>query len=242
MNYKRIYENLINRARTRVPPEGYIERHHVVPRCLGGSDDETNLVALTPEEHYVAHQLLVKMYPKERGLIYAANNMTANHNGRKNKRYGWIKRKFSKQRAIDSKGKGNTQYGTMWINKVGTTENKKIPKGDPIPKGWKKGRCLYIELGCVVCGSLDKPKSSKYCKQSSCQEIKAKSNKIGSLVYKTNQRKKRELLKNKIKKFMLENGTDVNEAMRQFGYKVPQYGNGRYLFEECVKELKRVKC
>ena len=27
---------------------------------MGGTDDEENLVELTPEEHYVAHQLLVK--------------------------------------------------------------------------------------------------------------------------------------------------------------------------------------
>lgn len=162
MNYERIYENLIQRARTRVPPEGYIERHHVVPKCLGGLDDDSNLVALTPEEHYVAHQLLVKMYPKERGLIYAANSMASNHSGRKNKRYGWLKRKYAKQRSIDSKGKGNSQYGTIWVNKIGTTENKKIPKGETIPDGWQGGRVMNPSLYvCDYCGCFVKIGESK---------------------------------------------------------------------------------
>ena len=143
MNYERIYESLIEKAKNRVPPEGYIERHHIIPRCLGGEDAEDNLVALTPEEHYLAHQMLVKIHPDEGSLIYAANKMCVGHKGRRNnKRYGWLKRRYSEQRKKDSKGKGNNQYGTMWINKIGTTENRKIKKDESIPEGWKRGRAI----------------------------------------------------------------------------------------------------
>lgn len=70
MNYKKIYDELINRAKNRVL-EGYKERHHIIPKCIGGTDEEYNLIDLTPEEHYVAHQLLVKIYPNEQSLVFA---------------------------------------------------------------------------------------------------------------------------------------------------------------------------
>jgi len=94
MNYKKHYDTLILRAKSRVI-EGYIEKHHIIPQCLGGTNDVSNLVILTPEEHYVAHQLLCKIYPDNSKLLYAARMMTVggkNHS-RNNKCYGWLKRK-----------------------------------------------------------------------------------------------------------------------------------------------------
>lgn len=78
---------------------GYSERHHIVPRCLGGGDAPENIVRLSPEEHYVAHQLLVKMYPRNKGLVFAAKNMTLGNSKqwrrRNNKLYGWLRRRHS---------------------------------------------------------------------------------------------------------------------------------------------------
>jgi predicted DNA-binding protein YlxM (UPF0122 family) len=65
---------------------------------MSGDDSAENLVDLTPEEHFVCHQLLIKMYPDNHKLVYAANMMTVS-NSRvcriNNKKYGWLKRKFS---------------------------------------------------------------------------------------------------------------------------------------------------
>lgn len=94
MDYRRHYDALIDRARTR-KLEGYVERHHVVPKCMGGTNDRSNLVRLTPEEHYVAHQLLVKIHPGNAKLVYSAWVMTTGKE-RSNKRYGWIRRLHSK--------------------------------------------------------------------------------------------------------------------------------------------------
>lgn len=97
MNYGAIYDRLIGRARGRVLI-GYYERHHVVPRCLGGPDDPDNLVGLTAEEHYLAHQLLVKIYPDHLGLLSAAHVMTTTRlPGRiaTNKLYGWLRRRMA---------------------------------------------------------------------------------------------------------------------------------------------------
>lgn len=38
------------------------ETHHIVPRCLGGSDSPENLVRLSYRQHYIAHALLTKMH------------------------------------------------------------------------------------------------------------------------------------------------------------------------------------
>jgi hypothetical protein len=75
--------------------EGYVEKHHIVPRCMGGTDDPENLVQLTPEEHYLAHQLLIKIYPDVRGLASATQLMTVHHTDSRttNKLFGWIRRK-----------------------------------------------------------------------------------------------------------------------------------------------------
>lgn len=135
MNYKKHYNLLIERARNRVL-DCYTERHHVMPKCMGGSNDADNLVDLTAEEHYVAHQLLVKMYPGVRGLIYAANQMTGNAHGHRsnNKSYGWLRRKCSEVM------KGDTyeeRYGKERATIIKRNRSKAL-KGKPKSKAHKK--------------------------------------------------------------------------------------------------------
>ena len=60
MNYEKIYNQIITWAKTRVL-DGYKEKHHIIPRCMGGTDDISNLVELTAREHFVCHWLLTKM-------------------------------------------------------------------------------------------------------------------------------------------------------------------------------------
>ena len=48
MNYHNHYYTLIERAKSRIL-EGYVEKHHIIPKCMGGLDELSNLVALTPE-------------------------------------------------------------------------------------------------------------------------------------------------------------------------------------------------
>lgn len=105
MDYQKHYNNLIIRAKSRLL-EGYVEKHHVIPKCIGGSDHLDNLVALTPEEHFLAHQLLCKIHPNNNKLLYAAKMMTISTNGHKrnnNKLFGWIKRRISLCPAITRK-------------------------------------------------------------------------------------------------------------------------------------------
>lgn len=94
MNYALHYQRLMDRAESRTLG-GYCEKHHVVPRCLDKTSKHT--VRLTPEEHFVAHQLLIRLYPGDYRLVFAAVKMTHNgdHTERSNKMYGWLRRAWN---------------------------------------------------------------------------------------------------------------------------------------------------
>jgi hypothetical protein len=64
---------------------------------MGGTDNKENLVELLPEEHFVAHQLLHKIYPERKDLLYAANMMN-NTSKITNKKYSWLKLKWASMR------------------------------------------------------------------------------------------------------------------------------------------------
>jgi hypothetical protein len=40
----------------------FYERHHILPKSIGGGNEESNLVLLTPREHFICHLLLVEIY------------------------------------------------------------------------------------------------------------------------------------------------------------------------------------
>lgn len=80
--YTKWYFQLIFRAQTRILPRtDYRERHHIIPKSLGGSDNSENLVPLTAREHFICHWLLTKMLTgKERSpMVYALFAMRTGH-------------------------------------------------------------------------------------------------------------------------------------------------------------------
>ncbi len=95
MDYQKIYNSLVEKRKIELF-EGYGENHHIIPRCIGGLDEAENLVRLTAKEHLIAHLLLVKIYPNNKGLIYAAN-MMSNFKKYNSKNYQWLKEKFNKE-------------------------------------------------------------------------------------------------------------------------------------------------
>ena len=80
MNYEKVYYRIIERAKSRIL-EGYVEKHHIIPRCMGGSDEDGNIVALTAREHFICHRLLVKMHPANKGLHLAVYFMSNTRKG-----------------------------------------------------------------------------------------------------------------------------------------------------------------
>lgn len=117
---------------------------------MGGLDDN-NIVLLTPREHFIAHLLLVKIYPTEHKLIYALNMMCVG-NGRKqtNRTYGWIKEliiqnnkpMLGKKHTAETKqqmSKAQSKENNHFFGKTHTEETKQKMKG-PRGPNCAKGR------------------------------------------------------------------------------------------------------
>jgi len=75
--YSTWYYNIINKSKNRLLI-GYKEKHHILPRCLGGKDTKDNLVELTTREHFIVHMLLCKFTVGQAKykMLYAFNAMS----------------------------------------------------------------------------------------------------------------------------------------------------------------------
>lgn len=94
MNYEKNYYDYINYVKSlnRVKGSEYFECHHIIPKCLGGSNSPENLVLLTAREHILAHYLLTKIYPNNLKLANAFQFMLTNSNGRNSKSYAFFRK------------------------------------------------------------------------------------------------------------------------------------------------------
>lgn len=117
--YENWYNAIIERARIRIV-DGYVERHHIQPRSLGGADDKDNLVYLTAREHFICHWLLTKMYAGESRakMIYALNGMKRGNEFAKRyetkitaRVYEHLKKEFSIVHSNTMKGRIPTNKG-----------------------------------------------------------------------------------------------------------------------------------
>lgn len=77
MDYQKIYSAICKRGQERIlPEEVYTEKHHIVPKCLGGGNEKSNLTVLTAREHFICHLILArKLYPKNPKLWNALHCM-----------------------------------------------------------------------------------------------------------------------------------------------------------------------
>lgn len=75
MNYEKHYNQLIKTRRNRTcQPNEYYEKHHIIPKSLGGADSKDNLIFLTAREHFIAHWLLWRIY-KNKETAFAFYSM-----------------------------------------------------------------------------------------------------------------------------------------------------------------------
>jgi hypothetical protein len=86
MDYTKIYNQIIERAQNR-KLDGYIEKHHIIPKCMGGLDEKENIVELTAREHFICHRLLCEIYPNQIKLWYALFLMSINKFKKSHQRY-----------------------------------------------------------------------------------------------------------------------------------------------------------
>lgn len=71
MTYNEYINNILNTRGRFACGDEYHERHHVTPRCMGGKDDDENLIDLYAREHYEAHKLLAEENPDNDKILFA---------------------------------------------------------------------------------------------------------------------------------------------------------------------------
>jgi hypothetical protein len=59
--YTKWYNNIILQSQKRIAISSHTEKHHIIPRSLGGNNSKKNIAVLTPKEHFLCHLLLTKM-------------------------------------------------------------------------------------------------------------------------------------------------------------------------------------
>jgi hypothetical protein len=81
MNYEKHYNLLIETRRNRILDSNtYYEKHHILPKSMGGDNSSNNIVYLTAREHFIAHWLLLRIHNnKEMSFaFYAMTHMGKN--------------------------------------------------------------------------------------------------------------------------------------------------------------------
>lgn len=72
IDWNKIYDKLIKTCLDQILVEsGYYETHHILPKHMGGTDVESNLVKMTTKQHVMAHYILYRIYKNnENKLAY----------------------------------------------------------------------------------------------------------------------------------------------------------------------------
>ncbi len=251
--YQRWHDAITAKALARDPASaGYVERHHIRPRCLGGSNAQENLVYLTPEEHYVVHQLLVKIYPGNKKLIHAVVIMSGNSlSGRRNnKLYGWLKRAHAESM------RGNTHtLGMRWTNNpkhgaaISKTRKERYPHGAFTPEGLAKlkaintGKLFSDETRAKqsVSGTRrhkENPFSDEVRKQIA-KKLEGNTNGVGAVHSEESRRSRAEKLKGNTNGAGPHEITDAGRAaMQENGKKPKSASHGAALSKARIKFLK----
>lgn len=126
--YYKQYNNLIIKCQEMEKqgyPKGmYTEVHHILPKCQGGTNDKSNLVRMPVRYHIFAHIFLMKAFPNDSKLTYAARRMFSISSKRLDEGRSPIIKKFSsvliseikekesKMRSERMRGKNHPLYGT----------------------------------------------------------------------------------------------------------------------------------
>jgi NUMOD3 motif len=106
--YYKIISNALNLNRIK-STNTYYENHHIIPKCMNGSNKKENLVLLTYKEHFICHLLLRKMVDNPiliKKLSYAFRVMS-NCGNTTAERYNATKKFW----LIHFKGENNPNYG-----------------------------------------------------------------------------------------------------------------------------------
>lgn len=158
MNYQKIYDSIVLRAKTRKKPNCYTEKHHILPKSMGGSDDKENIAVLTAREHFICHWLLLKIH-KNKSMIFAFFRMTKPvGNGRTryvSHSYKYAKEIMSKFMKETRSGAGHPMFGLKGENNpnFGSKRNDETKKkiSEKSKERFKSGNVITSKSRAVIC-------------------------------------------------------------------------------------------
>lgn len=114
MTYKEFIDNVLSiRGRFGCGDE-YCERHHIIPKCLGGDNNEDNLIDLYAREHFIAHKLLAEENPDNTKIVWAYTMMSRIKGNDKQQHYVPTPEEYEQAKIAHSKamtGENNPMYG-----------------------------------------------------------------------------------------------------------------------------------
>lgn len=116
MDYERIYREFIADRRLRESNlTGYSERHHILPRSMGGGDEPENLISLTAEDHFFAHLVLAKWLKTMAAwgaviVMHERGSRCELFKRQARLRYGWARRRYGRFCAEERVGAANPNY------------------------------------------------------------------------------------------------------------------------------------
>lgn len=155
MNYTKHYNLLIEKARreNRSKEDGrYYEKHHIVMRSEGGTDNKGNLVLLTAREHFVAHWLLHLEKPEKENRALAFQLTATINIMRGESKYtpssrivGYIKEEAARLKSKRMKGKPSTLHLHPNTLKSKRKKGEYIPSEEAIKKQVENKRKKYNE-------------------------------------------------------------------------------------------------
>lgn len=103
------------------------ESHHILPKSLGGSNHKSNLVLLTPREHFLAHCFLIRMTigSQKKSMTYAlVRFLGKNINGQRYKINSRIYQNIVENNRVFTSGKNNPMFNKPCWYKMSEEQKK----------------------------------------------------------------------------------------------------------------------
>lgn len=141
INLPKIYLDFIEDCKIKEYGELFTHKHHILPKFMGGNDDDTNLIILSIEDHFLAHKILAEHCDND--TYISGNKMAAAYIAGRYKTYNLTKlevgnlireakKEYYKNNEVWNKGKKGLQFHS-------TESKQKISNAGKGRKAWNKG-------------------------------------------------------------------------------------------------------
>lgn len=131
-----------------------MDKHHIIPRHAGGSDDYTNIVKVNRTRHMMFHFCNYQLWGREgdllayKGLAKQVDNIeiirqAASIGGQRCYKEGKGIFSLTREQKMAGSSKGGKKAGKYMSNSMWVTNgshNMRIQKTDPVPDGYRKGK------------------------------------------------------------------------------------------------------